>query len=91
MENELNLATVAKYFSDEEKVREFLKAIRWPDSPFCPHCGEIGNTHKKTMAQYGNLPILSNDERGELTTLVAFAHPDPQRYICTNQTTWTTR
>jgi transposase-like protein len=46
MENELNLATLAKYFSDEDKAREFLEAIRWPDGPVCPHCGEIGNAYK---------------------------------------------
>jgi transposase-like protein len=26
-------------FSDEDKAREALEAIRWPDGPFCPHCG----------------------------------------------------
>ena len=46
MENDLNLATLAKYFSDEDKAREFLEAIRWPDGPVCPHCGEIGNAYK---------------------------------------------
>src|SRR6266849_6600536 len=46
MENELNLATLAKYFSDEDKAREFLEAIRWPDGPVCPHCGMIGNAYK---------------------------------------------
>jgi transposase-like protein len=46
MENELNLAILAKYFSDEDKAREFLEAIRWPDGPICPHCGEVGNAYK---------------------------------------------
>ncbi len=46
MENELNLATLAKYFSDEDKAREFLEAIRWPDVPVCPHCGVVGNAYK---------------------------------------------
>lgn len=26
-------------FQDEDKAREALEAIRWPDGPFCPHCG----------------------------------------------------
>ena len=26
-------------FTDEDKAREALEAIRWPDGPFCPHCG----------------------------------------------------
>jgi transposase-like protein len=46
MENELNLAILAKYFSDEDKAREFLEAIRWPDGPVCPHCGVIGEAYK---------------------------------------------
>lgn len=26
-------------FHDEEKAREHLEAIRWPNGPYCPHCG----------------------------------------------------
>jgi transposase-like protein len=26
-------------FTDENKARETLEAIRWPDGPYCPHCG----------------------------------------------------
>jgi transposase-like protein len=26
-------------FTDEDTAREALEAIRWPDGPFCPHCG----------------------------------------------------
>lgn len=28
-------------FSDEDKAREFLEAQRWPDGPWCPHCGQF--------------------------------------------------
>jgi transposase-like protein len=28
-------------FTDEAKAREALEAIRWPDGPFCPHCGNV--------------------------------------------------
>jgi transposase-like protein len=27
-------------FHDADKAREHLERIRWPDGPFCPHCGE---------------------------------------------------
>lgn len=27
-------------FTDETKAREHFEAIRWPNGPFCPHCGE---------------------------------------------------
>lgn len=30
-------------FTDESKAREHLEALRWPDGPFCPHCGEAEN------------------------------------------------
>jgi transposase-like protein len=26
-------------FTDDDKAREALEAVRWPDGPFCPHCG----------------------------------------------------
>ena len=26
-------------FTDEDKARDTLEAIRWPDGPYCPHCG----------------------------------------------------
>ena len=26
-------------FTDEDKAREHFEAIRWPNGPFCPHCG----------------------------------------------------
>ena len=26
-------------FQDKDKAREYLEALRWPDDPFCPHCG----------------------------------------------------
>ena len=30
-------------FNDEDKAREHLEALRWPDGPVCVHCGTIGN------------------------------------------------
>ena len=32
-------------FTNEDKAREHLEAIRWPDGPVCPSCG-FGNTVK---------------------------------------------
>jgi transposase-like protein len=32
-------------FTDEDKAREHLEAQRWPDGPFCPHCGST-NVHR---------------------------------------------
>lgn len=30
-------------FNNENKAREHLESIRWPNGPFCPHCGEAEN------------------------------------------------
>jgi transposase-like protein len=47
MENdELNLFALAQHFSDEDKAREFIEKLRWPDGPVCPKCGEINNAYR---------------------------------------------
>jgi transposase-like protein len=33
-------------FTDETKAREHLEAIRWPDGPYCPHCGETQRVYR---------------------------------------------
>jgi transposase-like protein len=30
-------------FNDETAAREFMEAQRWPDGPYCPHCGATEN------------------------------------------------
>ena len=46
MDNELNLVSLAQHFSDEDKAREFLEKLRWPDGPVCPHCGLLNNAYR---------------------------------------------
>ena len=36
--DELNLITLAQQYSDEDKARELLETMLWPDGPVCPHC-----------------------------------------------------
>src|SRR5260370_37502700 len=36
--NELNLATLAALFTDEDAAREFLESLIWKNGPVCPHC-----------------------------------------------------
>ena len=37
--DELNLITLAQQYSDNDKARELLEKLRWPDGkPICPHC-----------------------------------------------------
>jgi transposase-like protein len=28
-------------FFDDEKAREAFEAVRWPNGPYCPHCGNL--------------------------------------------------
>ena len=30
------------HFQDEDKAREYLEALRWPNGAVCPHCGSVG-------------------------------------------------
>jgi transposase-like protein len=34
----------APRFTNADKAREHLEALRWPDGPFCPHCGSFKAT-----------------------------------------------
>ena len=36
----------AKRFKNERAARKHLEAIRWPDGPYCPHCGCMDNAHR---------------------------------------------
>jgi transposase-like protein len=33
-------------FTNEEKAREALEAMRWPNGPVCPHCGSVSGLAK---------------------------------------------
>src|SRR5437660_6260638 len=33
-------------FTDEDKAREYLEAMRWPDGAVCPHCGLLGEAYR---------------------------------------------
>lgn len=34
------------HFVDEDKAREYLEAMRWPDGPVCPKCGLEGEAYR---------------------------------------------
>lgn len=35
----------APHFQNDEKARQYLEAIRWPNGPVCPHCGSAEEGH----------------------------------------------
>lgn len=39
---ELNLVSLAQKYSDNDKARELLESLRWPNGPVCPHCQNDG-------------------------------------------------
>lgn len=41
----LNIATLAKHFSDEASAWALVEKMRWPDGPICPHCCEVGHAY----------------------------------------------
>ena len=48
----MTLLDVAEMFGDEEKARAWIAEQRWPDVPYCPHCGSVNvqsNIKHKTM------------------------------------------
>jgi hypothetical protein len=42
--DDLNLIKLAQEYSDEDKARELLERLRWPDGAICPHCKNDGKT-----------------------------------------------
>jgi len=39
------------HFQDEDKAREYLENMRWPDGVVCPHCGLIGEAYRITVKE----------------------------------------
>ena len=43
---ELTLVSLARNYSDNDKARELLESLRWPNGPACPHCANDGQARK---------------------------------------------
>ncbi len=44
-EADINLSSLAKYFSDEAEAYKLIESIRWPNGPVCPHCGVVNRAY----------------------------------------------
>ncbi|HEV2358809.1 MAG TPA: IS1595 family transposase [bacterium] len=43
----MTLSSIAKKLSDEDKARELMERLRWPDGrPMCPHCGSVDRVYR---------------------------------------------
>jgi len=61
-------------FQDEDKAREALEAVRWPDGPICPHCGnsdpeKIAKVEGKKRSHRPGL-YYCNECKGQFTATV---------------------
>ena len=51
----MNVDLTSPIFHDETAAREHLEAARWPNGPYCPHCGSFnahrmgGETHREAL------------------------------------------
>jgi len=64
----------AEMFQDEDKAREALEALRWPDGPICPHCGnsdgeKIAKVEGKKQSHRPGL-YYCNECKGQFTVTV---------------------
>src|ERR687894_804480 len=59
-------------FNDEDKAREALEAVRWPNGPTCPHCGSVEGIAKVEGKKRSHRPGLyyCNACKGQFTVTV---------------------
>ena len=56
---ELNLITLAREYSDNDKARELLEKLLWPNGPVCPHCkndGKVKAIYRLTAKEGSKTP-----------------------------------
>lgn len=57
-------------FRNEEKARSHLEALRWPNGPFCPHCGEAENVVRLEGESHRAGLLQCNSCRGHFSVTV---------------------
>jgi transposase-like protein len=57
----------AAIFNNEDAAREHLESIRWPDGPFCPHCGEAEKVYRLHGESHREGLIHCNSCEGSFT------------------------
>jgi transposase-like protein len=72
-------------FTDEDKAREHLEQIRWPDGPFCPHCGEAEKVYRLRGESHREGLIHCNSCNGSFTvrtgTVLESSHVPLQKWV----------
>jgi transposase-like protein len=57
-------------FNDEDKAREALEAVRWPNGPYCPHCGATERVAKVEGEKHRPGLYYCNHCKGQFTVTV---------------------
>jgi len=57
-------------FTDPEAAREYLEAQRWPDGPYCPHCGATENMKRLEGKSHRPGLFACNQCRGHFSVTV---------------------
>lgn len=62
----------APHFKDDQKAREYLESVRWPNGPICPHCGsaEVPYTLKGKAHRPGLYKCRDKDCRMQFSVTV---------------------
>ena len=50
-------------FHNEDAARAHLEALRWPDGPYCPHCGNSEPTTIRRLEGKSHRPGLQSVQR----------------------------
>jgi len=64
------------HFQDEDKAREYLEALRWPNGVVCPHCGSVGNHYKLEGKAHRDGLYKCSDCREQFTVTVGTLFTD---------------
>jgi transposase-like protein len=55
----------AAHFQNDEKARQYLEAIRWPNGPVCPHCGSVEKGHYRLEGKAHRPGLLKCKDCGQ--------------------------
>lgn len=48
--HDLTMISICQRFSTADAARAYMESVRWPDGPFCPHCGNSDPTRISKIA-----------------------------------------
>ncbi|MGE0665792.1 MAG: IS1595 family transposase [Sphingomonadales bacterium] len=69
-------------YNDENAAREHLESIRWPDGPYCPHCGEVENVHRLEGKSHRPGLLYCRSCRGQFSVTVGTVFERSKISLC---------